>query len=157
MKLYFQRHGLADWPNWTKPDDERPLTSEGIERLKAQAKTLQKLDLAVDTILSSPLPRAKQTADLVAERLGVTVTINPILVPGFNFAKLTQLLKNFANTESLMLVGHEPDFSTCITSLIGGGRIELKKGGLARLDVYLGEPPRGQLVWLAAPRLLVGD
>ena len=114
MKLYFQRHGIADWPDWNKSDDDRPLTPDGIDRLKAQAKTLKRLDLKLDLVLSSPLPRAKQTAEIVADKLGLKVTTTPALAPGLNVAKLTKLLASHAKAESVMLVGHEPDFSTCI-------------------------------------------
>ncbi len=157
MKLYFLRHGVADWPNWNKPDDQRPLTPEGIERLKAQSKALKRLDLKLDVILSSPLPRAKQTAEIVADRLGLKVTTSAALAPGFDMAKLTKLLAAHAKAEAVMLAGHEPDFSTCISGLIGGGRIELKKGGLARVDLETLEPPAGELVWLLGPRTMTGD
>lgn len=154
MKLYFQRHGLADWPNWHGPDDERPLNEEGLAQLKAQAKTLKSLKLSLDAIISSPLPRARQTAEIVAEPLGLTVEVDPKLAPGFSVSKLSSVLKKYAEAEAVMIVGHESDFSICISELIGGGQIALKKGGLARVDLVYAEPLRGQLVWLATPKLL---
>jgi phosphohistidine phosphatase len=67
MRLYFLRHGLADWPEWDPArDHERPLTKDGMKKMKEQAKTLLALDLKLDAILSSPYTRAYQTADIVA-------------------------------------------------------------------------------------------
>ena len=156
-RLYFLRHGLADWPNWTGPDGERPLTPEGIRKMKDTAKTLKGLDLSLEAIFSSPLIRAKQTAEFAADRLKIKVTIVPALAPGFGVHQLGELLAEYADAKTLMLVGHEPDFSTTIANLIGGGSIVMKKGGLARVDLESLDPPRGQLVWLLAPAVLTSD
>lgn len=156
MKLYFQRHGLADWPHWQGPDDERPLNPDGIAQLKAQAGTLQALGLELDAIIASPLPRAQQTAEIVAAALGMEVATDRNLAPGFSIEKLPGVLKPYRNAKAVMVVGHESDFSECISTLIGGGLIVLKKGGLARVDLGPGEPLRGQLAWLLTPKLLNG-
>jgi phosphohistidine phosphatase len=157
MKLYFLRHGLADWPEWTGSDSDRPLTPEGNKRMRSQASTLAELGLSVDVLLSSPLTRAKQTADLLGASLGVRVVVDRALGPGFGIERLKIVLADNPGAGSVMLVGHEPDFSTCISALIGGGRIILKKGGLARVDIDSSDPLRGQLVWLAAPKLLASE
>jgi phosphohistidine phosphatase len=153
MNLYFLRHGLADWPNWHKPDDERPLTPEGIEKMKAEAKAIQQLDLGLTAILASPLIRARQTAQIVADRLDLEVTVLLAVGPGFNKSRLEKILREYPEAQALMFVGHEPDFSQTISALIGGGRVAMKKGGLARVEVN----PRalaGELVWLLAPKVL---
>lgn len=155
MNLYFLRHGLADWPNWNKPDDERPLTDEGFERMKAQAKALKRLGLAPDLIAASPLVRAQQTAQLVADRFDLTVNVTPLLAPGFDLKKLSAIVRDLPTVKELIVVGHEPDFSTTISALIGGGRVVMKKGGLARVEVFSTEPLAGQLVWLLAPKVMV--
>jgi phosphohistidine phosphatase len=153
MKLYFLRHGLADWPEWDPAKDhERPLTKEGLKKMKEQAKTLLALDLKLDAILSSPYTRAYQTADIVAGKLRLDVKTEPLLAPGFAYKKLTDLLESYEQAEALMLVGHEPSFSTVIAEIIGGGRVQLKKGALARVDVN--SEIRGELVWLLQPRVL---
>jgi phosphohistidine phosphatase len=156
-RLYFLRHGLADWPNWTGPDGERPLTPEGIRKMKDSARTLKRLDLAVEAILSSPLIRAKQTAEFVAERLKLKVTVVPSLAPGFGIHQLSDVLAEYADAQIFMLVGHEPDFSTTISKLIGGGNVMMKKGGLARVDLDSLDPLHGQLVWLLAPAVLTAE
>ena len=69
MQLYFLRHGEADWPGWTKPDDERPLTDFGKKEARQVAKFLNRLKVKPDLIVSSPLPRALQTAEAAAEQL----------------------------------------------------------------------------------------
>ena len=66
MKLYFLRHGKADWPNWDKPDDERPLTEDGKKETATVAKLLARLEIA-PAILTSPLPRASQTAEIAGK------------------------------------------------------------------------------------------
>src|SRR3979411_2729844 len=86
MKLYFLRHGEADWPNWNKPDDERPLTERGKKEMKKVAAFLARLDLSLDHIVTSPLPRAKQTAEPVAKRLKLKLSEDKLLEPGFGSA-----------------------------------------------------------------------
>ncbi|HLF28800.1 MAG TPA: phosphohistidine phosphatase SixA [Anaerolineae bacterium] len=158
MQLYFLRHGLADWPNWDAArDDERPLTDAGAAKMKAEAKTIQRLDLKLDAILSSPLVRAWQTAEAVAKRLNLEVNGEPALAPGFDVKRLRAIVRRHAQADALMLVGHEPDFSGTIAHLIGGGRVVLKKGGVARVDLDSLDPLSGALVWLLAPKTLIGD
>jgi phosphohistidine phosphatase len=157
MQLYFLRHGLADWPNWDPAHDaERPLTDEGVEKMKAEAKAIKRLGVELDAILSSPLARARQTAAPVAERLGLNVVEEAALTPGFDVKRLQTVLKRHTDARALMLVGHEPDFSRTIGQLIGGGRVAMKKGGLARVDLEALDPPQGELVWLLAPKVLIG-
>jgi hypothetical protein len=69
MRLYFLRHGAADWPTWNKPDDERPLTKAGGKELHKVGEFLARLKANPDLILTSPLPRAAETADIAAEHL----------------------------------------------------------------------------------------
>ena len=89
MKLYFLRHGLADWPNWTENDDARPLTKKGKKQMRRVAKFLAVLMIEPEVILSSPLPRAFQTAEIVAEELDLDVTQEPAIAPGFDPDKLS--------------------------------------------------------------------
>ena len=155
MKLYFLRHGIADWPDWDPArDHERPLTQEGVKKMKAEARTIAQLDLKLGAILASPYTRAYQTADLVAAKLGLEVRTEPLLAPGFNSDRLEEILRSYSNAGALMLVGHEPSFSAVITQLIGGGRIVMKKGSLARVDVDTADSLRGELVWLLTARTL---
>jgi len=71
MQLYFLRHGEADWPDWKKSDDERPLTDFGKKEMRDVGKFLARLKVRPDLIVTSPLPRASQTAEIAAEYLEV--------------------------------------------------------------------------------------
>ena len=102
----------------------------------------------VDSILTSPLPRAQQTADIVAEHLKVVCREEKMLAPGFRTQELPRLLRKHPQ-DALMLVGHEPDFTKVITSLTGAS-LKLSKGGLALVDLKL---PKGKLLWLLPPKL----
>lgn len=150
MKLYFLRHGEADWPNWNKPDDERPLTERGKKEMKKIAVFLTRLDLSLDHIITSPLPRAKQTAEPVAKRFELTLSEDELLEPGFSIAEFKRLVKKYPG-ESLMIVGHEPDFTKTISELTGA-RLKLSKAGLALVDVDLASM-RGKLLWVFPPKI----
>jgi len=71
MELYFLRHGEADWPEWKKSDDERPLTKHGKKEMREVAAFLKRVKARPDLIVTSPLPRAFQTAEIAAERLKI--------------------------------------------------------------------------------------
>jgi phosphohistidine phosphatase len=149
MKIYFLRHGKADWPDWDKPDDERPLTKEGAKEVRKVGKLLSGLGIS-PLVLTSPLPRASQTAAIAAEVLGAKMREDNNLKPGFNATKLRKLLQEFS-ADSLMVVGHEPDFSHTISELTGG-TIKLSKAGIALVD--LDESAQsGRLRWLFPPKI----
>lgn len=141
---------------WEGPDDQRPLTKEGKQRMAQEAKTINNLDLKLDLILSSPLVRARQTAEIVAEKLepGVDLVVDERLSPGFDSDHLAEILASHPDSNAVMLVGHEPDFSSMISYLVGGGELVCKKGGLARVDLLEENSMRGELVWLIPPKLL---
>lgn len=148
MKLYFLRHGKADWPDWDKPDDERPLTADGKDQVAAVAKLLARLEIA-PSIFTSPLPRASQTADIAGKYLNLKVNVDPLLRPGFDARKLRKLLKDFAG-DSLMVVGHEPDFTGTIFQLTGG-TTKLSKAGVALIELNA-VSMKGELRWLVPPK-----
>lgn len=150
MRLYFLRHGEADWPNWDRPDDERPLTDRGKKEMRKVAKFLRALDVPLDDILSSPLPRARQTADIVADRFGLHVREQEVLAGGFNVSGLKELLQEYP-VENLMIVGHEPNFTEVIRDL-NGGDCKLSKGGVALVDLDQ-EKMKGRLLWLFPPKI----
>ena len=157
-RIYFLRHGLADRSAYTGSDDRlRPLTAAGIARLEAAALKLAALDLGCDLILSSPLTRCRQTAEIVAPALGLAdvVKTTPELAPGFDLADLRPLLAAQGPCDAVLLVGHEPDFSDIVSRLTGGSELVFKKGGLARVDLHCGRAELwGDLVWLLPPKVL---
>jgi phosphohistidine phosphatase len=157
MKIYFLRHGKAESRSeWQGRDADRPLTPEGEEALRRESKVLRDLDLAIDLAVTSPLARARRTAEIVAEDLGFEDRLveDERLAPGFDVRRLEQVLAAHGPADALLLVGHEPDFSETVAELIGGGEIVMKKGGLARVDVTAPVAGGGELVWLLTPPLL---
>jgi phosphohistidine phosphatase len=149
MHLYFLRHGQADWPDWEGPDDDRPLTKAGRSEMHEMGEFLAGGKVTVDFVLTSPLPRAEQTADIAAEHLKVVCREEKLLCPGFNIDDLARLLRKHP-LDALMLVGHEPDFSQVIRSLTGG-KVKMAKGAVALVD-YSGK--KGKLLWLITPKLI---
>ena len=149
MQLYFLRHGEADWPNWTKSDDERPLTDFGKKEMRDVAKFLARHKVRPDLIVTSPLPRASQTAKIAAERLKAKLREDELLAPGFGVSELGTVLKQH-RSKVLMLVGHEPDFTNVISELTGAA-LKLSKAGVALLDVNP-EFEEGKLLWLFPPK-----
>ncbi len=156
MELYFVRHGIAEErEQWApQPDHLRPLTAEGITRMRKSATTIKALGVRPAAILTSPMTRARQTADILAEALDCVVTEVEALA-SFSIDALTELLDHYPTADSLLLVGHEPDFSAVIGMLIGGGQVVVKKGSLIRVDLYASHPPRGHLSWLIPPKALL--
>lgn len=157
MILYFVRHGRAeDRADWPPANDHlRPLTEDGIQDMKKAAAALRKLGVRPAAILTSPLVRARQTAEIVAEALGMPFEETAALEPGFGVGQLIDLLDAHPGTESLLLVGHEPDFGIVVQMLCGGGRVEVKKGSLIRVDLFATQPPAGTLVWNIPPKALM--
>jgi phosphohistidine phosphatase len=150
MQLYFLRHGEADWPGWTKPDDERPLTDFGKKEVRQVAKFLCRLKVNPDVIVTSPLPRAAQTAEGAAAALKTKLRPDEALEPGFGITGLRNVLERH-HSKSLMLVGHEPDFSSVISALTGAS-IKLSKAGVALVD-FDPETEKGRLLWLFPPKI----
>jgi phosphohistidine phosphatase len=149
MQLYFLRHGEADWPHWSRPDDERPLTDFGKKEVRQVAKFLNRLKVKPDLIVTSPLPRASQTAEVAAEQLRAKLRQDEALEPGFGISELMALLKRHG-LKVLMLVGHEPDFTSVISALTGAS-LKLSKAGVALVDIDP-ETEKGRLLWLFPPK-----
>jgi phosphohistidine phosphatase len=158
MNLYVMRHGIAvDGGEWNGSDVDRPLTAEGVERTHAVVKALKENnELQVDEIWSSPLRRARETAEIAGKVLGLNVKIVDQLECG---ASLTGLIRAAKTPPArLLTVGHEPDCGEIVADLIGdsGGSYPFKRAGIAHLQ---GEFRAGgmKLSWLYAPRDVLGD
>ena len=158
-ELYLIRHGLAEERGEAWPDDnKRPLTDEGMARMRKAARGLARLGVAIDVILSSPLVRARQTADLVAGGLDPRPSLVNVdsLAPDGSYAAIVADLEKHGRKPRLALVGHEPLIGELAARLIGSRHaLEFKKGGICRID--LDEiPPAGpgDLRWMLTPRVL---
>src|SRR5436853_2791658 len=141
MKLYILRHAIAveRTLEHTGFDSERPLTSEGIRKLKQVVKAMKRLELSFDVILSSPYVRALQTAQIVARGLHQQkrLQLEDCLKPESSFRDLIEKLQRRKNA-TLLLVGHEPFLSSLISFLLSGRtnlNITMKKAGLCFLRI----------------------
>jgi phosphohistidine phosphatase len=157
VTLYFLRHGQAgNRAEWQGDDSARPLTTDGKRRMQREAAAIRALGVSPEVILSSPLVRAQQTAEILAEGLDLRdrLVTDRRLGPGFDPRQLKALLAAHRDASALLLVGHEPDFSDTISRLIGGGRLDVKKGGLALVELEDRTALAGRLLWLLPPRVL---
>ena len=156
VELYLVRHADAGDPEkWDGPDAARPLSPKGEKQSERLGRFLAGIGSRPDAIFSSPKLRASQTADLVAGRLGVPVTLDERLAGGVDEEVVEKVLRDAGDPRRAVLVGHDPDFSSLLQSLCVAGNVEMKKGALARIDV---DRPvgsgRGDLRWLVPPDLL---
>jgi phosphohistidine phosphatase len=156
-QLFLLRHGIA-LPHGTPglSDDERPLTSKGERRVRQVGRGLRRLDLPIDRIVTSPLPRARRTAEIVADALGMDDRweIDDALRPECDAASIRDWLRGRSES-GLMLVGHNPSLTDLIGLLVGGDHhpapCTLRRAGVAALSSL---PDGGMtLDWLARPRL----
>ncbi len=150
MRLCLVRHGLANWPSWGGVDAERPLTPAGIRLIQTVGPRLAALGLHPDLVLHSPYLRAQQTAEILAEALGVSDRLQAYdgLRPGFDAKEMKKLLTAHAHSAELMLVGHAPDVANVLRSLTGAVS-RFKEGAATLLEVgELDKDPGGTLLWL---------
>jgi phosphohistidine phosphatase len=128
--IWLLRHGDAE-DGEGKPDAERELTKKGERQALAAGRALKQLGVKLDLCLASPKVRAVRTAELACEELGTKVEEDGRLAGGdFDPLELA------AGRGEVMLVGHEPDFSSAV-ALVTGSRVKMKKGGLAAIDDHL--------------------
>jgi len=159
--LYFLRHGEAGaYRSGDPADDARELTDAGAAALRAAAPLWRRLNLRPDVILTSPLPRARQTAELLAE--GVRHPQPPVdddrLRPGARWDDMARALAAHRDARRVMFVGHDPDLSNAVQLLTGARTVRLRKGGLACLEFPgIPEPGAGELAWLLDPDLYAAD
>lgn len=161
VELYILRHGEAGKRLATgSTDSKRTLTVTGEKEVREIANALFDLGIKLDFIATSPLARARQTAEIVAKKLKVKkgkFELWDELKPEESRLALYPKLELFKPGDSVMVVGHEPYLSSLVRDLVfdgqGGGRIALKKAGLAKVNVTSLRPKaKGELRWLLTPR-----
>ena len=159
LELYLIRHGIAAERGDEYPDDsKRPLTSSGISRLRKEAKALDAMGIGFDHIVTSPLARTKQTAEVFAESLKSkpSVSNSDSLAPAGTPAAVIQELGKHVKKGRIALVGHEPNIGELAARLIGARTpLEFQKGAICRID-FETFPPKGsgQLRWFLTPKML---
>lgn len=155
MELYLLRHGIAtDAPPEGGTDADRPLTHDGIAKMQQAARGMKVLEIKLDALISSPLVRARQTAEIVAHELRINVQVCDALAPGCGMREFQELIGQCGRARQIMLVGHEPDLGYIGGTLIGGAQLPLKKGSLARISLYGPDATAGSLTWLLTSRVL---
>ena len=159
MILSFFRHGIAV-PHGTPgvAEEERPLTREGIKRTRRAAQGILKLELGIDAVVSSPLPRALQTADILCDVLRLpSPRIDDRLLPEVSPQKMLSLIPDIAE-DAPVFVGHEPSLSATVANLVTASNSDafaLKKAGFAAVELTKLVPrPCGTLLMLLKPAML---
>jgi phosphohistidine phosphatase len=149
QQLWLLRHGEAE-PHDAAPDEDRELTDRGREQSRTAGLALAALRIEVHLAFTSPRVRARDTALLVGEALGIEPIEHAALSGGFDGAAALELLAAAGTDQRVLVVGHEPDFSQVVYDLTGG-RIDMKKGGIAAVRL---DGTRGELIALLRPREL---
>jgi len=158
MRLLIIRHAAAV-PSGTPgiPDDDRPLTPKGKAKFRVAAQGLARLADRPDVLLTSPLPRARATADIAARAFErVEPRVEPALAHGGVDAILAALGKQ-PREATVAIVGHEPVLGALLARLLGAGdgaRFPFKKGGAALVDLPEGPAGEARLIWFLKPRVL---
>ena len=163
MNLYIVRHAIAvqrGTPDY-EDDSQRPLTDKGRKKMKKIVQGLRQFDTRLNTILSSPYVRARDTAKILADefKLENQLYFSENLVPPGNLEALVDEIHEKYDVENLALVGHEPMLSQLISWLTTGHtdmELNLKKGGVCYLSSdNLYQDHRAALEWLLTPALIV--
>jgi phosphohistidine phosphatase len=145
-QLWLLRHGEAE-PHHARSDDDRVLTERGEAQARVAGRALAALELTFQAVYTSPKVRARETARLACEALGIEPLEHAPLREGFSADDALELLHA---DERILVVGHDPDFSQVVHDLTGG-RVEFKKGGVAGVRM---DGARGELIALLRPREL---
>jgi phosphohistidine phosphatase len=157
MFVWIVRHAVAaDRDEFSGPDEERPLTEKGRKRFRTFCRTLTEQVEAPNLIVTSPLVRAVETAEILAREFGVKlrqVERSDLLCPGAPADELLTFLASH-NARTVAAVGHEPGVSRLLARCMGGGEAAFGKGFVAAVE-FEGPPApaAGRLRWLTGPRL----
>ena len=161
FEFYIMRHGIAVVRGAAILDDaKRPLTPEGKQKMREISAGLARVGVELDWVVSSPLVRAVETAELLTEGLATKppVEFSDALRPGGSAEALITFIAKRPNRRRVMVVGHEPDLGELAARLMGAGRsanLAFKKGGCC-LITFPEFPPKspGKLLWWLTPRLM---
>jgi phosphohistidine phosphatase len=158
-ELYLIRHGIAEERGENWPDDaKRPLTPAGVSRLRQSARGLQRVGVRLDVMLTSPLVRARQTAEALVAELDPrpSIVVVDALAPEGSIQAVIADLDKHAKRTTIALVGHEPGIGELAARLAGVRHaLEFKKGAVCRIDVDVLPPAAaGTLRWFLPPKIL---
>ena len=158
MRLLIIRHAIAV-PHGTPdvPEDERPLTKRGQRRFSVAAQGLARICRRPDALLTSPLPRARQTAEIAAAAWGGIKPKDVEALAGGGFEQIAAAVDAHGGKGLVAIVGHEPDLSGLLARLLASSaaeRLTFKKGGAALVEVPKRLADGGALLWYLPPRVL---
>ena len=161
MELYILRHGIAEDGHAGLPDEQRQLTHQGRAKLRDVLKGARRAGVSPSLILTSPLVRAVQTAEIAAEELSYSgeLVCASSLVPEADPRATWTEIRTHRDEGQLLLASHNPLCSSLAGYLLGARelRLDYKKGALMRIDFdRFGPEPHGVLRWFLVPKL-VGD
>jgi len=162
VNLYLVRHAIAV-PHYMagyEEDSQRPITNKGRAKMREIAHGLKVLGVCPTVIISSPYLRARQTAEILRDVLGVAepLVFTENLLPLAHPDRMWEELRACKGVDSVALVGHEPNISALTNLLLGVTALQMvfKKGGVCHLTLNeLDEQPRAILQWLMTPRQMV--
>src|SRR6185312_1779867 len=157
MIIYFVRHASAGQKKLSgKKDEKRPLDADGVQQCTQMGRILSSMEVGVDAIISSPLKRATQTAALMANEIGYEgkLHIENALRPEAKYDHFREMLRDYSKQESIMVVGHNPNFSDFLGRTIAGSgeraHVDMRKGSVAKVE---SKQKKYVLDWLLTPRL----
>jgi phosphohistidine phosphatase len=158
MQIYIVRHGIAEAIAKDGSDEGRELTSEGKQRIKEEAEGFAQLEFPIDHVYSSPLLRARQTAEFFAAALNLPIEEMKELRPAGSPDSVCAHIKRLDAGTSIMLVGHEPNCSELASHLLAGRgaevSVDFKKGAICVIETTKISRGSGTLVWHASPKIL---
>ena len=158
MDIYFLRHASAGEYDPSRNDDQRPIDKTGEKQSHDVGRALAMLGPDLDAIISSPLTRALQTAEIVAAELGHKgkIVTDVALRPEASYKAFEGLLTRNARQNAIMVVGHNPSMTEFLTHMLAGGDsgefIDFKKGAVAKVEKDAGGP--AILKWCLTPRVV---
>lgn len=153
MDLFLLRHANADTE--AESDDARPLSDKGIAQSRKVARFCETHELLPEIILTSPLQRALETAQIVASHLHIEMLIVPWLAAGMDAPTALRELRGYDRFARVMIVGHEPDFGELAGHLLGGeAQLHLRKGSLTHFEIRQFRAGAARLEFSLPPRLM---
>ena len=172
MELYILRHGETSKKLYSSVDSNHSLTFSGRSEIEKIGKSIKKLKIKIDLILSSTISSSLETADIINNLFNKKIKILKCkdLQPEGNILNVYKIISEFNQMSSILIVGHEPYLSTMISDIISNtssnknktnndiksnSNIILKKAGLSKIRITSTVPTlQGELRWLLTPRVL---
>ena len=157
MEVFIVRHGIAEDMSRSRQDKDRALTEDGKQRMKEAARGFRHLQHEVGRIFTSPLVRARQTAEILGTHLKKKVEDMKELAPGNDAAAVCKQLKTLGKVQSVMVVGHEPNCSDLVSYLLDtphAVETDFKKGAICLIETDSLDAGSGRLIWHLPPKAL---